>query len=142
MCAGERGLEKKFRKWLGDCHTQLDKHIRFEALANAETQVRRPYPPGDLSMALQHPESNDRFIPLQGRPGIPVFIHAESRFFFLFWAKNDRVFMMPLPVRVLNLQLPVKAGGCVRSSVSHSTAARRRSCCQCGTLKTPMNGYT
>lgn len=37
--AGDRNIEKRFRKWLGECHGQLDKHIRFEGLGSAELQV-------------------------------------------------------------------------------------------------------
>ena len=37
--AGERNMEKKFRKWLGDCHAQLDRHVRFEQLGDAALQV-------------------------------------------------------------------------------------------------------
>ncbi|KAK9800826.1 hypothetical protein WJX73_002958 [Symbiochloris irregularis] len=36
----ERNLEKKFRKWLGDCHAQLDKHVRFEGLQDAAMQAQ------------------------------------------------------------------------------------------------------
>ena len=36
---GERQMEAKFKQWLQRCHSTLDKSVRFEALADARTQV-------------------------------------------------------------------------------------------------------
>lgn len=36
---GERQMEAKFKQWLQRCHATLDKSVRFEALADARTQV-------------------------------------------------------------------------------------------------------
>ena len=36
---GERQMEAKFRAWLQRCHASLDRSVRFEALADARTQV-------------------------------------------------------------------------------------------------------
>ena len=39
--AGDRSnLEKRFREWLARCHAQLDKRIRFCALADPDAQAR------------------------------------------------------------------------------------------------------
>ena len=38
-CAGERNLDKRFRKWLAECHAHLDKHVRFEGLGDSQLQV-------------------------------------------------------------------------------------------------------
>ena len=32
-------MEKKFRRWLVDCHSRLDKHVRFERIGPPELQV-------------------------------------------------------------------------------------------------------
>ena len=37
--AGEPGMEKAFREWLQRCHTELDKSLRFEELAEPEAQA-------------------------------------------------------------------------------------------------------
>lgn len=36
---GERQMEAKLKAWLQRCHASLDKSVRFEALADARTQV-------------------------------------------------------------------------------------------------------
>ena len=33
-------MEKKFRRWLVDCHSRLDKHVRFERIGPPELQVQ------------------------------------------------------------------------------------------------------
>ena len=38
-------MEKKFRRWLGDCHSRLDKHVRFERIGPPELQVMGPAVP-------------------------------------------------------------------------------------------------
>ena len=38
--AGDRLQEKKFREWLAKCHSQLDKSLRFENLADSTVQAR------------------------------------------------------------------------------------------------------
>ena len=35
-------MEKKFRRWLVDCHSRLDKHVRFERIGPPELQVLSP----------------------------------------------------------------------------------------------------
>jgi len=37
--AGDRNQERKFRDWLGKCHSQLDKSLRFDQLADPAAQV-------------------------------------------------------------------------------------------------------
>lgn len=37
--AGDRHQEKRFRDWLVKCHSELDKSLRFEALADTAVQV-------------------------------------------------------------------------------------------------------
>ena len=39
VTAGDRNQERKFKDWLGKCHSQLDKSLRFVQLADAEAQV-------------------------------------------------------------------------------------------------------
>lgn len=36
---GNRAIGKKAREWLSSCHATLDKVLRFDALADAKTQV-------------------------------------------------------------------------------------------------------
>ncbi|KAG2443092.1 hypothetical protein HYH02_009506 [Chlamydomonas schloesseri] len=36
---GDRGLERRLREWLRDCHTRLDRIIRFEGLADVELKA-------------------------------------------------------------------------------------------------------
>lgn len=39
MAAGDRNQERKFREWLGKCHSQLDKSLHFGHLADPSVQV-------------------------------------------------------------------------------------------------------
>ena len=38
--AGDRNQERTFKQWLTKCHTELDKSIRFEKLADDDIQAR------------------------------------------------------------------------------------------------------
>lgn len=38
--AGDRHQERTFKQWLNQCHTELDKSITFEQLADEEVQVQ------------------------------------------------------------------------------------------------------
>ena len=56
--AGDRHQERTFRHWLTQCHTELDKSIRFEQLADAGVQVCAR-PAFQLSYRLKLALAND-----------------------------------------------------------------------------------
>lgn len=52
---GERQMEAKLRQWLQRCHATLDKSVRFEALADARTQVGSPCLAAGEGRAIEPP---------------------------------------------------------------------------------------